>query len=292
LLLSVVATLILAVAALTLLYSIVPSWKPRPPEPVPEPAQVSVSGSEINDYINRGAPPVSQASQPNSQGQAGNAAQNPGAPPAPPIGPEARSIANEIDAIRNQAVALKLPWANEYQTVCQQVFFGNCYRGVSGYIDQAFGHHNDGAVSTETVQVGAESYRINPSHHEAKMAILKELEGVLASAQPETARKLVAAWGKLREEKERERERALNAEQERRDQAYASAEMKYQRTVERKHRVRGASLYAAGLALGGFVFLGLILAVLAVERHTRLLEAQLALAKTEAVPPPLAVANP
>jgi hypothetical protein len=291
LLLSVVATLILAVSAVAILYSIVPSWKPSKPDPVPEPQQISVSNSEITDYLNRSTQtnqPVTKANPPN---QPGNVTQNSNAPAVPIISPEAKSIASEIDAIRIQSAALKLPWANEYQTVCQQVYFGMCYgqrtviasRGVIGYIDQAFSHHNDGTVSIETVQVGSESYRINPSHRDVKLAILKELEAVLTSAKPEDARKLLNAWGKIREERERERDKTLRNEQEQSDMDYAKAQTKYQATVEEKHRVRSISLNAVWLALGGFVLLGLILAVLAVERHTRVLEAQLAAAKSDSV---------
>lgn len=300
LLLSVVATVMLVIAGFALLYAIIPSWKPKQPAPVPEPPQVAVTGSEITDYLNRSAQVASPSTQPNAANQPGNAGQNSNASSVPVVSPDAKSIANELDAIRKQALALSLPWANEYQTVCQQVFFGNCYnqrtvmssRGVSGYIDQAFGHHNDGTVPVETVQVGDQSYRVNSSHHDAKLAILKELETVLASAQAENARKLLNAWGKIREEKERDRDKALRSEQERRDQAYASAQMRYETTVEKKHRIRSTSIYVVSMALGGFVLLGLILAVLAVERHTRLLEAQLASAKGEAAPISSPVANP
>lgn len=199
LLLSVVATLILAVAVVALLYSVIPSWKPNKPVQVSELPQVSVSGSEITDYLNRSTqanPPTTKSNPPSQQG---NAAQNSNPPAVPTASPDAKSIANEIDAIRKQSLALKLPWANEYQTVCQQVFFGNCYgqktvtasRGVSGYIDQAFSHHNEANVPVEAVQVGDESYRVNPSHHEEKIAILRELETVLASAKLEDAHKLI-----------------------------------------------------------------------------------------------------
>jgi len=295
LLLSVVATLMLIVASIALLYSIIPSWKPKEPAPAPEPQQVSVSGGEITDYLNRSAQPASPTAQPNPTSQPGNVAQTP-----PVASPDAKSIANEIDAIRKQADGLKLSWSNEYQTVCQQVYFGNCYnsrtvmsvRGVSGYIDQAFSHHNDAAVPIETVQVGDQSYRINPSHRDAKLAILKELEGVLASAHPEDAHKLIGAWGKLREEKEKERDKAIRTEEERRNQEYADAQQKYRSAVDRKHIVRGISINVVALALGAFVLLGLVLAVLAIERHTRLLEAQFASAKAEMVPASPPVSNP
>jgi hypothetical protein len=283
LLLSVVATLMLAAAAVALLYSIFPSWKPKKPGPVPEPPQVSVNSAEITSYLSRSTSASSSATQANPPSQPGNGAPSLNAPAVPNVSPDAKSLAGEIDAIRKQALALKLPWANEYQTVCQQVYFGNCYgqrtvvasRGVSGYIDQALNHHNDASVPVETVQLGGESYRINPSHYDSKLAILKELEAVLASVQSDDAHKVIAAWAKIREERERVREKTLSKEEERRAEEYSKAEIKYQTTVEKKHVIRGASLYTAGLALGGFVLLGLILAVLAVERHTRLLEAQM-----------------
>jgi hypothetical protein len=278
LILSVIATLLLVIAVIVLMYSIFPSLKPAEPAPVAEPAQVSVSNSEITDYLNRTNQPVPA---PANQGEAANA--SPSAPAAPTVSPEAQSLAKELDAIRKQAVALSLPWGNEYKTVCQAVFFNNCYgartvlavRGVSGYIEQSFSHHDQDSSTAEAVQIGDQNYRINPSQYPAKLAILKELEGVLAAAHPDDARKLLNTWGKLREEKEKDRDAAFNAEVERRADEYTKAQFRYQTTVERKHVLRRASLAAAGMALFGFVLLGLILAVLAVERHTRLLEAQL-----------------
>lgn len=300
LLLSVIATLMLGVAAIALLYSIVPSWKPGKPGSVPEPPQVSVNGADITSYLNRIVPVTPAGNQVNTSPQPGNAAQRSNFPAAPVASTNAVLIANEMDAIRKRAVTLKLPWANEYQTVCQQVIFGNCYdqrtvmatRGVSGYIDQAFSHHNDSYAAIETVPVGDQSYRVNPSQYLQKMTILRELESVLASAQPDDARKLIGAWGKIREDRERERERALRIEEEKREMEYAKAQLNYQATVERKHAVRRASFGVVGLALGSFVLLGLILAVLAVERNTRLLEAQLRAAPLSAsVPSPLLCKN-
>jgi hypothetical protein len=90
---------------------------------------------------------------------------------------------------------------------------------------------------------------------------------------------MLSAWGKLREEREVARADAFNSERGRRAEKYAAAQMKYEAKIERKHRIRNLALSAAGMAMGGFVLLGLILAVLAVERHTRLLEAQIAPSK-------------
>lgn len=194
LILSVIASFILTIAILALLYSVIPSWRPKKPLRPPEPPQVSVSSSEISDYISRSAQPAMprQTSAPVQQSNT----------PEPAIvSPDAKSIAAEVDAIRKQSQTLLLPWTNEYQTVCQQVLFGNCFGqrtvvkayGVSGFIIQAFSHHNDESTPVETVPIGDASYRINPSHYEAKMAILKELETLLASAKPEDARELIDA---------------------------------------------------------------------------------------------------
>jgi Skp family chaperone for outer membrane proteins len=285
LVLAVITTLALVVAIVALLYSVIPSLKPSEPKPTPEPAQVSVNNSEITDYLNR----MNQAAPGPAAGttQTANTNPSPSAPAARVVSAEAQALANEMDAVRKQAVALNLPWANEYQTVCQSVFFGNCYgartvlasRGVSGYIERAFSHHNEESSTSEEVQIGDQSYRVNPSHSDVKMAILKELEGVLATAHPDDAMKLLNAWGKLREDMEKERDAAIKSDAEQKAEEYAKAQAEYEKTIATKQAVRRTSLITAGMALGWFVLLGLILAVLAIERHTRLLEAQLEAAK-------------
>lgn len=282
LILSAISTLMLIIAVVVLLYSLIPSLRPNKPKPLPEPAQVSVNRTEISSYLNRTQQPATATQQQNQEDQGSETGQT-SPPPEPTVSPEAKSIAAELNFLRDKAAALDLPWDNEFQTVCQQIFFGNCYgqrtvltaRGVYGYIGQAFSHHNDPETAEETVQINDQSYRVNPSHYDAKLAIVKELEAVLSSARPEDARKVLAAWGKLREEKENARDKSLADAREHQEQTYARAQADYENTVARKHVLRGASLSAAGFALGAFVLLGLILAVLAVERHTRLLEATL-----------------
>jgi flagellar biosynthesis/type III secretory pathway M-ring protein FliF/YscJ len=52
----------------------------------------------------------------------------------------------------------------------------------------------------------------------------------------------------------------------------AADQRAYEAAVANRQQTRTWSLWSALLALGVFVLLGLILAVLAIERHTRMLE--------------------
>jgi hypothetical protein len=211
-------------------------------------------------------------------------------PKVPSVSAEAQAIANELEVLRKQATSLDVPWANEYKTVCEEIIYGTCIgqksvlsaRGAFGFIEQAFEHHDDASTPVETVSMGEWRYRINPSNKEAKIAIVKELEQALRSATPVNGSRILAAWGELREKKELDRETAFQIEKDQRAEKYAKVQAEYDANVERKHVLRGVSLSGIGFALAGFVSFGLVLAVLAIERHTRLLEAQLSQTRGDA----------
>jgi hypothetical protein len=80
------------------------------------------------------------------------------------------------------------------------------------------------------------------------------------------------AWATLRKEREDARADKLKAEQDRLAREYQKAEQEYNAAVSNRQQARTWSISSAVLALGGFVLFGLILAVLAIERHTRVLE--------------------
>jgi hypothetical protein len=185
--------------------------------------------------------------------------------------------------LETQATALKLSWTDRYETVCSQRIYGYCYgqrnvlvsKGVVGYIAEFFQMHNDDSVRGESVTIGKSSYRsINPSHSDAKIAILKEMEGVLSNSTAANAHQMLHAWAQVRKEREDARSKQYEAEKQKTAEEYGKAQVSYEKTVAQKQQARQFSISGVGLALGGFVLFGLVLAVLAIERHTRILESR------------------
>jgi hypothetical protein len=83
---------------------------------------------------------------------------------------------------------------------------------------------------------------------------------------------MLSAWAELRKEREDIRARDYEQAQQKATDALRSAQEDFERTVAQKQQARQLAIMGIGLALGGFVLLGLVLAVFAIERHTRLLE--------------------
>jgi hypothetical protein len=283
--LSAIATVLLAVALVALLYSIIPALKPSEPKPIAEPPQVSVDSRDIVSYLNKSA----QATAAAETGGSGASSQSEEKPKVPGVSPEAQAIANELEVLRKRVVSLDLRWDNEYKTVCDEVIYGTCIGqktvlsapGAFGFVERAFARHHRPYSQIETVSAGEGRYPINASNAEVKIAIVKELEAALRSATPVNANRVLTAWAEVREQKETDRETAFQIEQQQREEQSAKAQAEYEANVERKHVIRGVSLSGIGFALAGFVSFGLVLAVLAIERHTRLLEAHLSQAKSD-----------
>lgn len=146
-------------------------------------------------------------------------------------------------------------------------------KGIDTYFYEASNPHDDNAVPVQTLNVEGEFYDINPSHHEMKLSIIKEMENVLdSSSSPADAQKLLGAWAQLRKEREDGRARTFQQAQQSAAETYRESREQYETTVARKRQDRQLSITGIGLALASFVLLGLFLAVLAIERHTRLLE--------------------
>jgi len=242
---------------------------------VPEPAAVSIGASEVDEYIAK-----------TSRAESKSEAQNAPATKKPPS-ESAMAIATAISEVRAQASTLGLQWADQYQRRCRDVVYGYCIgertvrvgRGVSGYIAEALQYHDEGET-TETVSIADQSYEVNPSNAPAKVAILKELHSILASATWENAANRVGAWSELRKAREEARAAQLQREKDRVESDYSRAKQEHESSVALKQTARTWAIMGAGLALAGFMILGLILAVLAIERHTRMLEAAMKIAAT------------
>jgi hypothetical protein len=244
-------------AGIGLVYSFVPASKPAPPAKI-EP--ISVTPSDIDEFLKRGMSPAEQRSAE--------------AQPAP--SPGALALATELHALRAQASALMLTWTDQQETRCRERIYSVCIgehqvlvsRGVEGYVRQAFLPYDDSSQEPEIVSTSGSVYSVNISQQQTKVAIVKELEAVLTKASPKDAARLLEGWAALRREREGKRAEQLSAVHE----SHAAQERAYEVSVANRQQTRTWSLWSALLALGALVLFGLILAVLAIERHTRMLE--------------------
>ncbi len=199
----------------------------------------------------------------------------------PPVSSqEAVAIATELQKLDRQALALDVPRANKYQTVCRDTYLGICIGkhtvlvsiGVEGYLTEALLRHNEESTPNESVTIQDDTFTINPSHHETKIAIIREMENVLTGSTPANARRMLSAWAELRKEREDIRARDYEQVKQKAADEYRSAQQDFERMVAQKQQARQLAIMGIGLALVAVVLLGLVLAVLAIERHTRLLE--------------------
>ena len=273
-----VAALALIVGAGLALYSLWPVPKPSQETPAAEPPPVQVAAADVLARV-RAAPRSAPAPAP----AAAPAAERPEMP-APGPSAEARRIATGIDVVRRLFEAAKVPWEAGYATECLAVGAGGrCLRtelrmsaeGIGGRVFRILGDY-DTQRGSERVDVGggasarpSRTYLVNPSNSDVKVAVLTELAQVLASIPDAERAAALNAWADIRREREAGRRSAIAAEDARvrgvnAQRAAGRLVAMAKRTVA---RFTSARLIAAALA--GTLAVGLMLALLAVERNTR-----------------------
>jgi hypothetical protein len=256
---SVIAVLMLLAAAVGLVYSVIPTQKPQP---MAEPQPVSISPNEVKDFARRPLG-TNGADHTSAEGQ---------------IAPSASSVAlaSELQKLRTQSSSLMLTWADQQETRCRERVYGVCIgehkvlvaRGVEGYVDEAFKPYDDDSQQPEIVRAGDDLFVVNSLNEPQKIAIVKELEAILAASTPTDAAQMMQAWAALRQEREQKRADAVRVSTE----GDAANQRAYQDAITNRQVARTWSLWSAVSALGLLVLFGLTLAVLAIERHTRIIE--------------------
>jgi hypothetical protein len=248
-----IASIMLIGAIIALIYSFTPTTAP-PKQPAPQ--TVKVTRDEVDKFVAE----VRNDVQKKSQGEKRAPSET------------ALAIATQLDVIRKQAGALGIPWENRIDSVCASrgSYTGTCYRyesvvtayGVKNHIESALKPYNDMTSAVETVTIDGNDYEINPSQSENKIAVLRELSDLLGSATKEDARLLLLGWSGVRESKQ-------NASQENINKTYRDALEAHEAEINRKEWARRASLLGLVAGLVAFMIFGLLLSVLAIERHMR-----------------------
>lgn len=224
-----------------------------------EPPLVALTRVDVDNFLSRREQPAATADEPPTAS----------ALAAPGPSAAALAIANELHSLRMLAAERELPWEDQY--VIEWWQRRKVASGVGDSLRPLLARFDEGNAR-ESVDLSGFRYRINPSRPEIKVAILKEAQSILRSTTAAEAPRIFWAWLELRTARENARAQEFRREQKRVLEAYQKAKAEHEATVLRKRAARDLAVTAAGLALGAFMLFGLVLAVLAIERHTRLLE--------------------
>lgn len=261
--LSVIAMIMLIGAGVGLLYSFVP---PDNPKPVRKIEAVSVTPADVELFMKQSKP---QSSPSKVEGEAQTNRST--------LSPTGVELSTEIQKLKSQASALMLPWNDQEETRCRERVYGYCLgqhqvvvsKGVVGYLAEAFKPYmSDSDVYDTGSTPNGGTFKFKVSEEKPMLALIKELEIVLSTATPGDANQKLQAWAALREDGEKKRADAIKtAEQERENE-----NQRYESAMANRRLARSWSLTSAALALGALVLFGITLAVLAIERHTRILE--------------------
>lgn len=274
--LGVLASVALVIALLVLVYAFSPSFAPKEPAPLETPKPVTITAADIQQAIAAPATPAPEA-------PAAEAAEAPA--PAAPSAPDPRAVAlgNELGKLHALGRKAGLPFLDVTETRCTNFSYGQCWSqrevkvrdGIGNRVLEAIALYEDeGEHEKVKVAVTGTDLTINvtlDSQVETRTAVLQELNALLAAAPAGKVSQWFDTWMELRETREQAQRRAVAEAHEQAVEAFQVAQDEHEATVASKGVLRMSSLSALGLALGIFVFCGMVLAVLAIERHSRAL---------------------
>jgi hypothetical protein len=262
----------LAIATVVLVISLAPPRRPTDPEPAEAPPVAALDVEDVERYITeqeQAKESTEKASRPAREGLA-----------APESSAAAVVLANEIHRTRAALEEKGIAWETQYRTECVERIFGTCIdtrrrvvtHGLGDRILMVLSLHDVGDME-ETVRLEAEgaTYVVNPSNAETKAALLEELRTVISAESTREPRERAIAWLELRERHDRERIERIDEEAERVAAEAAAARTRYEEALANRRARLTAALAGLGIGLGSLIVLGLGLAVLSIERNTRVL---------------------
>lgn len=293
--LGLLASIALVIAVLVAAYAFLPTFAPAEPGPLEMPKPVSLSTEDIKQAI--ASPAAKEA--PAAEEAAAPAAEE---KPAAKSGPDPRAVALGAELGKFHALAQKggLSFLDVTQTQCVDFSYGQCWsqrevkvrEGVGNRVLEVLALYQDeGEHEVEKVSVGNSGLTINvtlDSQVETRTTVLKELNAILAAAPAGKMGQWFDTWMELRQSREQAQRKTAAEAHEKAVEEFQVASQEHEATVEKKSAMRWSSLSALGMALGIFVFCGMVLAVLAIERHSRALRELAELLKGQAPAAPAA----
>ncbi len=256
------AVLSLIVSLLILLYAISPTTKgSKPVRPVLS-KEVSITPDAIKAELAKMAKKASETTTfPGVQKPAAteNVEHAPEAAPAFHEKTPRQQLEEKIKEIKALFPAKLYSWANVYKTVCVQFSYYGCMQtkqrivkyGVSGRINSVLRYYRNA---------------------EDMLPILDELKVLLAVYPEEQRGDVLTAWANLRIAKEKALREKFNKEERAYREAVETQRESYIASITRKAALKPTSFMILGISFALIWQVGLILAILGVERNTRLLE--------------------
>lgn len=277
--LGLLASVALVIAVLVLVYAFSPSFAPTEPGPLETPKAVTISTEDIQQAI---AAPATQES-PETESSATGPAPEPAS--TEKSGPDARALAIGAELGKLYALVQKggLSFLDETRTQCTDFSYGRCWSQREVKVREGVGvrtlevlalYTDEGEHELEKVDIAGSDLNIKvalDSQVETRLGVLKELNALLAVAPAGKMGQWFDTWVKLRQTREQAQRKEVAEAHEKAVEEFQSAQTEHETTVAKKGAMRWSSLMALGLALGIFVFCGMVLAVLAIERHSRAL---------------------
>lgn len=284
LLLGGLATVALIGAVVALLYAVTPTREPAEPKPVTPPEPVQLKLSEVQQHLDTPA-------QPNPTDDA-----EPGSLPnedQPSVSGQSRSAALQeflktVDALQAQLQRHGLSLVNLTETRCDSYYDdGSCAHTTEVVVTEAqqdlfqllslYDVDSENKPQRQDTAGGLSLTVADDDSLPTKTRVMKELIDILAQAKSAAqAQRLLDGWVALRREREHAQRQAFVQQQEAQQAAYAEALQKQHDTQTKKAELRTQSMMAIAGGLSLLVFCGLVLAVMALERHSRAMQALLA----------------
>jgi len=257
------AVISLVISILILLYAISPTSKASEPQPPAMSKEVSITPDAIKAELAQMAQKASETTTfPGVQKPSTTENIKPSAVATTPVSPQ-KTAKQQLEEKAKEIQALfpaKLyPWENVYRTVCVQPSYYGCLQtrqkiiryGVAGRIESVLRYYKN---------------------IEDMLPVLDELKALVSSYPVEQRGDVLTAWVNLKTKAEKARQASFKeAEKEYREAIKAQHES-YITSIERKTALKPTSLMILGISFALIWQVGLILAILGIERNTRLLE--------------------
>lgn len=279
LILGALATLALIVLVIALAYAYSPNFGPREPDAIPYPIPAQLSAEDVKAGVKATNPEeMVEIPLPGEEKQDGS--EKPKS-----ADPRLEEIASEFSKLIKLLSSHDVPFGDIKRTECAQYIWGNCYRerdvvvrrGVSDdlfeilHIYDEAGEAEKGIVKIPETGLTLTVLINNGLDH--KITVLAELNGLLQGVSAKESEKFVRNWIAVRLDRENEQRANHQKKVDEQYAKYSEERSEYEGAVSRKQSMRSTVMLGIVSALGLLVFCGLILAVLAIERHTRALKA-------------------